>query len=122
MTEELRRRKDEEHKILEVFDRELDSMEKNQIEMKNKITEMKNKLVENERSSNDAEEQFINWGKKKISGNHWSWADKRKKTKKKRRQFKRSLWQNQAYDICIIEVPEGKERWKGKNYIWRQRS
>ena len=44
MTEELRRRKDEEHKILEVFDRELDSMEKNQIEMKNKITEMKNKL------------------------------------------------------------------------------
>lgn len=48
--------------------------------------------------------------KKKISGNHWTWADKRKKTKKKWRHFKRSLWQNQAYDICIIEVPEGKER------------
>lgn len=62
MTEELRRRKDEEHKILEVFDRELHSMEKNQIEMKNKITEMKNKLVENKRSSNDAEEQLISWG------------------------------------------------------------
>ena len=65
MTEELRRRKDEEHKVLEVFDRELDSMEKNQIEVKNKITEMKNKLVENKRSSNDAEEQFISWGEKK---------------------------------------------------------
>ena len=31
MTEELRRGKDEEYKILEVFNEELDSMEKNQI-------------------------------------------------------------------------------------------
>ena len=54
MTEELRRGKDEEYKILEVFNEELDSMEKNQIEMKNIITKMKNKLVGNERSSNDS--------------------------------------------------------------------
>ena len=73
---------------------------------------MKNKLAGNECSSNDAEEQFnkLKRKKKKISRNHWSWADKRKTTKKKRRQFKRPLWQNQAYGIYIIEVPERKER------------
>lgn len=65
MTEELRRGKDEEYKILEVFNEELDSMEKNQIEMKNIITKMKNKLVGNERSSNDAEEQFNKLKRKK---------------------------------------------------------
>lgn len=72
MTEELRRGKDEEYKILEVFNEELDSMEKNQIQMKNIITKMKNKLVGNERSSNDAEEQFnkLKRKKKKISRNH----------------------------------------------------
>lgn len=72
MTEELKRRKDEEYKILlykykstrYTFLTELDSMEKNQIEMKNKITEMKSRLVENERSSNDAEEQFNKLEKK----------------------------------------------------------
>ena len=65
MTEELRRGKDEEYKILEVFNEELDSMEKNQIQMKNIITKMKNKLVGNERSSNDAEEQFNKLKRKK---------------------------------------------------------
>lgn len=65
MTEELRRGKDEEYKILEVFNEELDSMEKNQIEMKNIITKMKNKLVGNERSSKDAEEQFNKLKRKK---------------------------------------------------------
>ena len=65
MTEELRRGKDEEYKILEVFNEELDSMEKNQIEMKSIITKMKNKLVGNERSSNDAEEQFNKLKRKK---------------------------------------------------------
>ena len=73
MTEELRRGKDEEYKILEVFNEELDSMEKNQIQMKNIITKMKNKLVGNERSSNDAEEQFNKLKRKKkkmISRNH----------------------------------------------------
>ena len=64
MTEELKRRKDEEYKIMQVFDKELDSMEKNQIEMKNKITEMKNRLVENECSSNDVRNSSISWGKK----------------------------------------------------------
>ena len=90
------------------MNKELEDTKKNKIELKNTIIEIKNTLKGINSRSEDTEE----W----ISGNHWSWTEKRTK---RNEDSLRDFWDNIKHtNICIIGIPEGEERQKGAENIF----
>ena len=84
--------------------------------MKNAVTEVKSTLDRINSRFIDTEEQI---SKLEDSGNHWNWTEKRMK----RNDSLRDLWDNIKHiNICIIGIPEGEERTRGKEHIWRHNS
>ena len=88
MIKDLGRKMDAHTEKLEVFNRELENMEKIQTEMKNKITETQDTLEGINSWLNDAEEQIS-----ELEDSNRNPAVTKGKNEKKREHFKRPLGQ-----------------------------
>ena len=82
--------------------------------MKNTITEMKNMLKGINSRLNDSEEWISEL--ENSRGKHYHWTEKRKRNE----DSLRDLWDSiKCNNICITEVPEGEERERAWENIWR---
>ena len=103
--------------MLDVFNRELENIKKNQTEMNTK-TEMQN-IIKEIKSRLDVIEEKISELEDRIIEITDVKQEKRQKNKKNEDSL-RDLWDNTKYTyIHITGVPEGEERERSRKYIWR---
>ena len=96
--------------------KELENIKKNQSEMKSTILEMKNSLQGLKCRADDTEDQISELNKRleEITQDE----EIKEKRIKKNENSLREFWDNIKYiNICIIGVPEGEERQRGKESI-----
>ena len=102
-----------------MFNKDLEELKNKQTEMNNKITEMENTL-EGINSRKTEAEEWISYLEDTMV--EFTAVEQNKEKRKKRNEDKlRDLWDHiKRNDIHIIGVPEGEEREKGPEKIFKE--
>ena len=106
-------------KMREMFNKNLEEIKNKQTEMNNTIIEMKNTLEGISSRITEAEERISDLEDRMVK---FTAAEQNKEKRMKSNEDSlRDLWDNiKCTNICIIGVPEGKEREKGPEKIFEE--
>ena len=107
-------------KMQEMFNKDLEELKNKKTEMNNTVTEMKNTLERINSRITEAEEQISDLEDRMVE---FTAAEQNKEKRMQRNEDSlRDLWDNiKRNNILIIGVPEGEERDKGPEKIFKVR-
>ena len=120
MIQDLRKRMEAQtEKIQEMFNKDLEELKNKQTEMNNTITEMKNTLEGINSRITEVEEQITDLEDKIVEIT--TIEENNEKRMKRNEDSLRDLWDNiKCNNVRIIGVPEGEEREKGSEKIFKE--